>query len=209
MFLNREEAGKRLALYIFGDGQAKNASIVAIPRGGVVVGSVVSEFLKIPLSVLIVKKISIPKSPELAIGATGSDGIVFWDEDIVRSLNLTSDEQEKALLTTREIIKSREKRLNLKMPYVKGKTVYLVDDGVATGATVTAAALILKKMEAKKIILAVPVITKKTMRYLKKYFDKIIAVEEPRDFSAVGEFYTEFPQVEDAEVAKIIGSFVG
>ena len=89
MFINREEAGKRLALLILKEKELKNTVIIAIPRGGVVIGRVVSDILEIPLEVLIVKKIPAPNNPELAIGATGSDGVVFWDGDIVKSLRLT------------------------------------------------------------------------------------------------------------------------
>ncbi|OGH12735.1 MAG: hypothetical protein A2776_01920 [Candidatus Levybacteria bacterium RIFCSPHIGHO2_01_FULL_40_10] len=206
MFINREEAGKRLALLILKEKELKNTVIIAIPRGGVVIGRVVSDILEIPLEVLIVKKIPAPNNPELAIGATGSDGVVFWDGDIVKSLRLTKKDKENALLSTQEVIKAREKNLGLKLPDVYRKKILLVDDGVATGSTVAAASLILKKLGSQKIILAVPVIAKRTKGRLSKYFDKIMALEIPYDFSAVGQFYREFPQVDDEEVSELLRS---
>ena len=204
MFINREEAGIRLALKFSREENLQNAVIVLIPRGGVIVGKIVSEILNIPPAILIVKKIGAPNNPELAIGATGSDGVEFWDDKLIRSLGILKKEREEALRQTIKTIYQREKRWALKSPKVKGKTAIVVDDGVATGATAIAASLILKKLGAKKIILATPVISKYTKREIAQYFDKIIAVETPDDFSAVGEFYREFPQVADKEVIEIV-----
>lgn len=204
MFLNREEAGIRLASKVARLKNVKAAIVVAIPRGGVVVGKVISLVLQIPFSALLVKKIGAPANPELAIGATGSDSIVYWDEEIIKSLKMSHKNRKQALKKTVETIREKEKSLGIKPPDVKGKSVILVDDGVATGATAIAASLILAKLGTQKIILATPVISKRTKNELKKYFDKIVAVETPNDFQAVGEFYQEFPQVEDEEVKKLL-----
>ena len=208
MFLNREEAGVRLSVRLSREKFPKESIVVAIPRGGVVVGKSISEVLRLPLKVLLVKKIGASHNPELAIGATGppagGDGIVFWDENLITDLKISNQEREKALATTIHIIKSREEKLGLKIPDVRNKTIIVADDGVATGATVIVASLILKKLGAKKIILATPVIAKSTQQQIAKYFDKIISVKTPLGFSAVGEFYREFPQVEDHEVKKLL-----
>lgn len=208
MFINREEAGIRLALKFSREENLQNAVIILIPRGGVIVGKVVSEILNIPPAILIVKKIGAPNNPELAIGATGppvgGDGVEFWDDKLIRSLGILRKEREEALRQTIKTIYQRKKSWALKSPKVKGKTAIVVDDGVATGATAIAASLILKKLGAKKIILATPVISKYTKRKIAQYFDKIIAVETPNDFSAVGEFYREFPQVSDKEAIEIV-----
>src|SRR3990167_9630835 len=204
MFLNREEAGIRLALKLSKEKIPKDSIIVAIPRGGVIVGKVASEILKIPLSILIVKKIAAPHNPELAIGATGSDGVVFWDENLIGYLDISGKEKDKALSLTIKTIKAREKQLGIKIPDVKRKTTIVVDDGVATGATTIVTSMILKKLGSKKIILATPVISKRTKKELGEHFDKIVSVLTPDDFSAVGEFYREFPQVEDEEVKALL-----
>lgn len=204
MFLNREEAGIRLASVLDKEKNIRNSVLIVIPRGGVVVGKVISQILQIPMEVLIVKKIGAPQNPELAIGATGADGIVFWDEDLIRSLKISRKEKRELLKNTIEEAHKRQEALGLKIPYVAGKTVIVVDDGVATGATAIASSLILKKLGSNKIILTTPVISKRTKKEIKQYFDKIIAVETPDDFSAVGEFYRDFPQVEDEKVKEIL-----
>ncbi len=204
MFLNREDAGARLAIRLSSERAISNSVIIAIPRVGVVVGKAISRILGISFGVLIVKKIGAPQNPELAIGAAGSDGIVFWDEKLIAYLGLSDKEKEEAYLATVKTIKEREKGFSIKTPNVRGKTVILVDDGVATGATAITSSMILKKLGSKRIILATPVISKRTKKELERYFDKIITVETPRSFQAVGQFYQEFPQVEDKEVRKLL-----
>lgn len=204
MFKNREEAGARLALLLSRKEKLSNAIIVAIPRGGIIVGKVVSEILGIPLAVLVVKKIGAPLNPELAIGATGSNGTVFWDENLIAYLGIRDKEKKEAYRATIKTIKAREKSLGIKLPNVSGKKALLVDDGVATGATTITASLILKKLGSEKIILATPVISKRTKKELSKYFNKVIAVETPQSFQAVGQFYQEFPQVEDEDIKALL-----
>src|SRR3972149_5732154 len=204
MFLNREEAGVRLALKLSQEKFPRDSIVVSIPRGGIIVGKTISEVLKLPLQVLFVKKIGAPQNPELAIGATGSGGMVFWDEKLIDYLGISEKEKEGALLEIIRTIKEREESLGIKVPDTEGKTTIIVDDGVATGATAIAASMILKKLGSKRIILATPVISRRTKKELQKYFDKIISVENPRDFQAVGQFYQEFPQVEDEEVKEIL-----
>ncbi len=204
MFLNREEAGILLSKRLVKAKGIKNAIVVAIPRGGVVVGKLVSSILQIPLSALIVKKIGAPHNQELAIGAAGSDGTVYWDEDILTSLSVSDEEKQKLLNDTLKSIQQKERDLGLKKLNVTGQDVILVDDGVATGATAVAAALVLKKMGVKKIILATPLISRRTKKEISPHFSKIISVTMPRDFQAVGQFYKEFPQVEDDEVKETL-----
>jgi putative phosphoribosyl transferase len=204
MFVNREEAGMRLAVKLLREKNLKNAVIICIPRGGVIVGKTVSEVLKIPFKILIVKKIGTPNNPELAIGATGSDSVVFWDENLISIFNISKKERTKLLKQTKDAIRKREEALGIDVPDVRGKGVIVVDDGVATGATAIAASLILNKLGSSKIILATPVISKRTKHELGKYFGKIISVETPEDFHAVGQFYREFPQVEDEEVRELL-----
>ena len=209
MFLNREEAGIRLALKLSKEKFPRDSIIVSIPRGGVIVGKTISEILGMALQVLLVKKVGAPQNPELAIGATGSNGVVYWDEKLIEYLDISDKEKDAAFSETVRGIKAREKRLGvepLKQISLKGKTIIVVDDGVATGATAITAFKILKKLGSKKIILATPVISRRTKKELQNSFDRVIAVETPRDFQAVGQFYREFPQVEDEEVKAILNS---
>jgi putative phosphoribosyl transferase len=207
MFRNREEAGIKLASKINKE-KIKNAIVVAIPRGGVVLGKAVSSILRLPLAVLIVKKIGSPNNPELAIGATGpptgGDNIVYWDEDIIKSLGISDKEKNRLLKKTIQSIRQKEKSLGLLKLNVYDKVAIIVDDGVATGATAVAASLILRKLGASKVILATPVIAKHTEKQISPHFYKIITIMSPRDFQAVGQFYLDFPQVEDEEVRKLL-----
>mgnify|MGYP001611067425 CR=1 FL=1 len=209
MFLNREEAGIRLALKLSKEKFPRDSIIVSIPRGGVVVGKTISEILGMALQVLLVKKVGAPQNPELAIGATGSNGVVYWDEKLIEYLGISDKEKDTVFSETVRGIKAREKRLGiepLKRIDLKKKTIIVVDDGVATGATAITAFKILKKLGSKKIVMATPVISGRTKKELRRYFDRVIAVETPHDFQAVGQFYQEFPQVEDEEVKKILNS---
>lgn len=208
VFEDREEAGvllyEKLSFFL----KEKNTLILAIPRGGVVLGKIVSDRSKVSLDILVVKKIGAPNNQELAIGAVTSAGTVYWDRELIRELGITNREKELLRESKIEELKEREKTLrgNKAQTQIKGKTVILVDDGVATGSTVIAAAKYLRKKQAKKIILAVPVISKETLKTIVDYFDDIIVLSIEKNFQAVGQFYQYFPQVTDEEVIKILNS---
>ena len=158
---------------------------------------------------MLVKKVGAPQNPELAIGATGSNGVVYWDKKLIEYLGISDKEKDAVFSESVRGIKASEKRLGiepLKRIDLKKKTIIVVDDGVATGATAITAFKILKKLGSKKIVMATPVISGRTKKELRRYFDRVIAVETPHDFQAVGQFYQEFPQVEDEEVKKILNS---
>lgn len=199
MFYDREDAGEQLASSLFGKKYIKDAIVVAIPRGGVVVAKKISQMLSLPLFAIIVKKITSPGDPELAVGAT-SDGSVFWDE----SFRLSPEEKKDLLRDTRRQIEQRRKELNLKSFNTKGKTVILVDDGVATGATAIVSALALREQKTKKIILATPVISYTTKKKMEKYFDEIVSVVVPETLFAVGQFYKNFSEVTFGEVRGLL-----
>jgi len=169
VFENRQEAGEILSQKLLKFKGIENAVVLAVPRGGVVIGRIVSDVLKIPLGVVYAKKIPTLGQPELAAGA---------------------------LIT-------RNKKFG-ETPNVKGKVVILTDDGIATGATIEAAIKYLKKKKAGKIILAVPVAPKETVKKLKCMVDRLIILEPPTFFGAVGEFYRDFPQVTDEEVVNLL-----
>lgn len=204
MFLNREEAGILLASKMGKIKGLRNPIVVAIPRGGIIVGNIVSRILQIPIFPLVVKKITAPDNPELALGAVGTDGIVYWDENIIEKTKVSQEEKKMLLKRTTEAVRTREEKLGAAKINVIGRDVIIVDDGVATGSTAVAASIILKKLHAQKIILAMPVISKRTKKEISKYFNQIVSVITPRDFSAVGQFYKEFSQIEDEEVKDIL-----
>lgn len=206
MFLNRKEAGQLLSQKLKGFKQS-SALVFAIARGGVVIGGIIATILRIPLSVLVVKKIGAPYNPELALGAVAPFHTVYIDKILVRKLGIEGKTLEGLIRA-----KHKELALNLKkysVSYPKtfsSKTIILTDDGVATGATIKAAIAFLKSRDVSKIILAVPVIAEDTFKELTSRGEEVIALEIPKTFGSVGQFYEEFSQVEDSEVMKIIQS---
>ncbi len=192
----------------------QNAIVVSIPRGGVVVGETIAEALNLPLDIIVVKKLGVPGNPELAIGAVAPGGIKFIDFDLALRSGVEQEYLDREIKDKSEKIRERIKKLKIRNPKSEirnKKIIILVDDGIATGATTLAAIKYIKesqkskvKSQKYKIILAVPVIAKATYDKLKFEVDKIIALEIPDAFSAVGQFYREFPQVSDEEVIKLL-----
>jgi len=208
MFDDREDAGKKLALKVKEIVKDNDLLVVGIVRGGIVVAKVIADRLNTSLHALVIRKIGAPYNNELAVGAVGGKKIVYWDEDLIRRLNVTTTYRRLALKgkiqeveRLRKIFSFDKKKFDF-----RDKRVILVDDGVATGTTVLCAQKILKKQNPKQLILATPVISKESFEYIKKYFDKIIVLKIAEGFSAVGQFYKDFPQVEDEEVIALMSS---
>jgi len=206
MFESREQAAKKLTLKILGKVKPKNSIVIALPRGAVVMGKIIADYLAVPLDILVTKKIGLPLNPELAIGAVAPKNTVFWNKDILNKLYLSKKDLKELQSKKEKERKLSEKRLrNGKKPInIKGKDVVLVDDGIATGATVIAAQKYLRKAKARKIILAVPLIAKDIFLEIKKAFDEVIVLKKAPDFYAVGQFYANFPQVTDKEVINLL-----
>lgn len=206
MFINRQQAGELLAGQLKEYKGKKDVVVLGIPRGGVVVAKIVAQALLAQLDVVILKKVGAPSNPELAIGAVGPGGVVYWDNELCKRLRVTRAERLELRSKKLGELREREKLLRgkRKMITIKNKTVILVDDGVATGATVLAGAKFLKKMKVGKIILAVPVIAKDTLNHINRYFDEVVFLEIPEEFYAVGQFYQEFPQISDETVIKLL-----
>ncbi len=213
MFKDRRQAGKLLARKLkkfnpdlIGVKNKKDVVVIGITRGGVVVAKEISSFLNLSLDIIVIKKIGAAQNPELAIGAIGPNSVVFWDEGLIKRLNI--GEEYKNLS---QKIKNFERtelenflRKGKKSLVVKNKKVILVDDGVATGATVLCAVKFFRKEKSKEVILAVPVIAKDTFLSIKKYFDTVVALQIERELYAIGQFYKEFHQVDDKEVRSLL-----
>lgn len=203
MFKNREEAGKRLA------GELKhlksnNLLVLAIPRGGVVVGKIIAQELGCPLKAIIVKKIGTPGNPELAVGAMRPDEKVVWNDDILSQLGLKETDLIEQIKNEKFKMKNYKEKFKKEEMDLKNKNVILTDDGIATGATVEAAIAWTKTKMPAKIILAVPVAPPVIRERLKGKVDEAIFLETPIFFEAVGQFYQEFPPVSDEEVIKLL-----
>lgn len=199
MFKNRNEAGKKLAEKILDFVQDEDVIVLAIPRGGVIVGKEIAKKIRCPLDVIISKKITPPSSPEYAIGAITHDGELYQSQnwDMYSSEPNFEEEINKKKLEVKRRLE--EYRGTSDYDFAK-KTVILVDDGIATGATVFVLLKWLSNQNINKIILAVPVIPTDTFKKMEPMVDSIITLEVPTEFYAVGQFYEEFNQVSDEEV---------
>ncbi len=220
-FHDRKEAGLLLAdklkLYIknaFSPEVIKESFIVmAIPRGGVILGDIVASELKVDLDIIICKKIGAENNPELAIGAVMADGSYIINEDIVNRINTSHGYISKQVELQKNEIERRLMEFRGNKEYhnkIKDKTIILIDDGIATGATILAAVKWLKEKHfSKKLIVAVPVapLESSILDKLNKIADKVIVIVSPYDFAAVGQFYEHFDQVSDKEVKEIMNKY--
>ena len=204
-FADREEAGRRLADAV-AEHEYADPVVLALPRGGVPVAVPVAERLGAPLDLLMVRKIGTPGNPELASGAVvdGPAHQVVFNREILRHLNLAEADFEDAIAEQLKVIEERRKRyLAGRAPLpVKGRDAVVVDDGIATGATVKAALKGLQAQDPASITLAVPVGPPDTVAELRGMVDRVVCLETPAFFGAVGAFYDRFDQVTDDEVAR-------
>lgn len=208
MFPDRTTAGNILAEKL-AEFKGKNALVLAVPRGGVVVGCEAAKALEAELDVIIPRKIGAPYNPELAIGAVIDDDTVVLDDELIEVLHVPEEFLEEEINRQKREASRRYKayRGDLPLPEVKDRDVILVDDGIATGATMTAAIRSLRKKEPRSITLAVPVAPQETIKRMKSEVDKVICLYEPKIFYAVGQFYIDFGQTTDEEVINLISRF--
>ncbi len=205
-FRDRQEAGQLLAQALTFLRGKKDVLVLGIPRGGVVVAAEVARAIGAPLDVYITRKIGAPYNPELAIGAIASSGDVVLDEGLIGSLGVSPAYVQDETERQRREIERRLKKYRGNRPAQKreGKTVVLVDDGVATGATTLAAIRALKKQKPAELILAVPVGPPDAIARLREEVDKLVCLETPQFFWAVGAFYMVFDQTSDEEVEQLL-----
>lgn len=208
MFKTRKEAGQLLAEE-FKDKilSLNNVAIVALPRGGVPIGFEIAKRHQLPLDVFCIKKIGAPNNPELALGAVTEEGITYYNDTIIDQLNidelqlhrLTKEKKKEAIKQANEFRKSRPP-IDL-----TGRNIFIVDDGIATGATMKAAIRLLKQhYHTEKIFVVTPVSTRESYNEIIDMVDDFLVLETPHDFLSVGGFYIEFPQVTNEEVCKLL-----
>jgi putative phosphoribosyl transferase len=206
LFENRADAGVKLATKLSRYANRPDVLVLALPRGGVPVAYEVARALRAPLDVFIVRKLGVPGYEELAMGAIASGGVRVMNDDIARSFDFPQTvinsiaRREEAELRRRE----RLYRGNRPAPNVHGRTVILVDDGLATGSTMRAAAVALRQMGPSKVIVAVPVAAPETCAEFRSEVDDVICFATPDPFMAVGAWYADFSQTSDQEVRDLL-----
>ncbi len=205
MFKDRFDAAQQLIPYLIRFKNNKDAIVLAIPRGGLQIGSVLAKQLKLPLDVALTKKIGAPGNEEYAVGAVSLKGEII-DHDAMRSSGASQDYVEKKIKELREILKKRYKQYFGKEtpPSLKDKIVIITDDGIATGRTMLATIDFVKREKPKQIIIAVPVAPPEALEMLKIHVDEVICIDIEPEFFAISEFYENFEQVEDEEAIKLL-----
>jgi predicted phosphoribosyltransferase len=208
VFRDRAEAGRALASRLMGFAGRGDVVVLALPRGGVVVGYEISQALNAPLDVFMVRKLGTPGQPELAMGAIASGGVIVLNPDVVHALNIPDQmirgvaEREQREIERRE----REYRGSRPPAPLRGHAVILVDDGLATGSSMRAAVRAVRNRDPASIVVAVPVAAASTCDELRaeSEVDHVICLATPEPFQAVGQWYQEFPQISDQEVRELL-----
>ncbi|PKN03244.1 phosphoribosyltransferase [Candidatus Dependentiae bacterium HGW-Dependentiae-1] len=205
-FIDRADAGKKLAQYLSGYVKNPDAVVIALPRGGVVTGFEIARMLHISLDIVVTRKIGAPGQPELAVGALTQEGEPLFNASLMRDLGLTAD--DVAVIIAQEK-KEAQRRLALYRPEreqldLKDKIVIVTDDGVATGATMRAALVTIRGHNPKKIVLAIPVCPPAELEALRVLVDEVVCLYSPETFWGVGAFYDQFDQVTDAQVVSLM-----
>jgi len=205
VFSDRKQAGQLLGEKLADFAHREDVLILAIPRGGVVVGFELAKKLGLPLQVVVTKKIGAPENSELAIGAVAEDGKPIFNEDLVRRLQVTDAYLRAATASVHKKIADYIQQFRHgKVLHVSGKIVIITDDGVATGSTMEAALSWLREQEPTEVILAVPTGARESIEQLKSLADQTIVLDTPEWFSAVGQFYRQFDQVSDEQVKRFL-----
>ncbi|MFF7633661.1 phosphoribosyltransferase [Kitasatospora sp. NPDC008050] len=204
-FRDRAEAGRLLAERVRAWG-ADDPIVVGLPRGGVPVAYQVATALGAPLDILVVRKIGAPGQPELALGAVGEGGIRLFNHDIIAALGIGPARLEHLAEATAAEVAERTESLRGPLPPLDpaGRAVVVVDDGIATGATVRAALAVLRRREVSELLLAVPVTAPEALRLLGPLVDDLVCLTAPPSFQAVGQFYQDFDQTSDDEVRRLL-----
>ena len=210
-YADRHQAGRILADLLKDYAHRTDVIILALPRGGVPVAYEIATQLSLPLDVFIVRKLGVPHHVEFAMGAIASGNTVVFNEEVIDILNIKKPAIDRVLAEEQEELKRREHvyRGNKPYPDLAGKTIILVDDGIATGYSMRAALRALQKQHLAAIILAVPVAARSTCEELAVLVQKLICPLQPANFYSVGLWYDDFTQTSDEEVMQLLSRCVG
>lgn len=210
-FLDRRDAGQQLADRIAPLIDAERSVILALPRGGVPVAHEIATRTGAPLDVLLVRKLGVPWQPELAFGAVSSDDVIVYNERVLAQLRLGEGEMQEVIARERDELRRREHEYRRGRPPlpVAGRTVVVVDDGIATGSTIRAALQVLARRGAARTIVACPVAPPETVELLLEEADEVVCLKTPPELVAIGLWYRDFTPVEDEEVVRLLGDAGG
>lgn len=202
VFADREDAGRRLAAWLLPNAPAGEVVVLGLPRGGVPVAYELAAALGAPLDVFVVRKLGSPCNPELAAGAIASGGAIVYNVDVLAALGLTEERLAPVLERETEELARRERVYRAgRPPYdLRGKSVILVDDGIATGATMRAAVEAARSLGPKEIIVAAPNGSREAVALLEKTADRVAVLSVPEPYMGVGAWYMDFPQLSDEDV---------
>ena len=208
LFRDRTDAGQKLAERLQHHSNRVDTIILALPRGGVPVAFEVAKKLKYPLDIFLVRKIGIPRNEETAMGAIALGGIQVLNIDLITYLGISDEDVQQAINKAQTELEYRNKlyRDNKSAINFRGYNVILIDDGMATGATMQAAVSALKKQEAREIIVAIPVSSQSAYDEISEMADEVISLATPQIFNAVGAFYENFPQLSHEEVKELLSN---
>jgi putative phosphoribosyl transferase len=205
-FRDRTEAGALLAAHLSQYRDDANVVVLGLPRGGVPVAYEVAKALHAPLDVFIVRKLGLPGQEELAMGAIATGGVIVLNDEVVRGLDVSQQVLDSAIASEQRELDRREHEYRDGRPAlsVEGRTVIIVDDGLATGSTMRAAVRALRRLKPARIVVAVPVGARSTCTQLRSDADEVVCAEAPEHFYAVGLWYHDFSQTTDQEVKQLL-----
>jgi predicted phosphoribosyltransferase len=208
LFRDRADAGHRLAMALGQFDRGRDTIVLALPRGGVPIGYEISRHLALPLDVLNVRKLGMPGHEELAMGAIASGDVVHLDHDLIRESLIPEFQIQQAVMAARKEIQRRERlyRKGRAFPRLIGKTVILVDDGIATGSTMIAAITAVRQLGCSRVVVAVPVAPGSTCSELQTIADEVICLFQPEEFYGIGEWYEDFEQLGDDQVLMVLSA---
>ena len=205
-FRDRYDAGQQLAAKLKSEVGSRDALVLALPRGGVPIGYEIAEALGVPLDVFLVRKLGVPGHEELAMGAIAMGGLRVLNDDLARELAIPAATVDAVEARERQEMARRERlyRGNRPTPNLRGKTVILVDDGLATGSTMVAAARAVRQLRPARVVAAVPVASADVCAGMRQLVDEMICLETPEPFAAVGLWYEDFSPTSDEEVQELL-----
>lgn len=211
VFDDRADAGRKLAARLGAYARRKDVIVLGIPRGGVPVAFEVARALEAPLDVFLSRKLGVPGQEELAFGAVASGDVRVLDQQIIEAVGVSEQQIEQTTQNVKRELERRERAFRGSRPSLKvdGLTVILVDDGIATGSSMRAAINALRQMKPARIVVAVPVAPVSTCNRLQHEVDELVCLHMPESFFAIGQFYGDFSQVPDEEVAGLLQRSAG